>query len=234
MDTRAEADYAARGGIEGQAETTVTEAEWLACTDPQPMLEFLRTGGRENRRKLRLFAVACCRRVWPLLDDERSRLAVEAAELYADGLASEQDLQEAHQLAWEAWGMPARTAARDASIGNWEAFRPDGAASHAAWATPGRTRGGERQAQANLLRCLFGLLPFRLTTIDLAWLTWHDGLLVSMARQMYDSRDFSDMPVLADALEEAGCNDANILSHCRQPGPHVRGCWLIDDLLGKS
>jgi hypothetical protein len=71
-------------------------------------------------------------------------------------------------------------------------------------------------------------------TINPAWLTWHDGLLVSMARQMYDSRDFSDMPVLADALEEAGCQDQDILGHCRSGFEHVRGCWVVDLILGKS
>jgi hypothetical protein len=70
--------------------------------------------------------------------------------------------------------------------------------------------------------------PFRPISIDPAWLRWHDGLLVSMAQKMYDSRDFGDRPVLADAIEEAGCSDQDILSHCRQPSEHVRGCWLVD------
>jgi hypothetical protein len=92
---------------------------------------------------------------------------------------------------------------------------------------------GVAAAQTALLRDIFGN-PFRLVIFDPAWLTWHDGLLVSMARQMYDSRDFSDMPILADALEEAGCSNADILGHLRGPGPHVRGCWAIDWCLGKS
>jgi hypothetical protein len=79
----------------------------------------------------------------------------------------------------------------------------------------------------SLLRDIFGN-PFRPVALDPAWLTWHDGLLVSMARRMYDSRDFTDMPILADALEEAGCSDQDILAHCRQPGEHVRGCWIVD------
>jgi predicted component of type VI protein secretion system len=70
--------------------------------------------------------------------------------------------------------------------------------------------------------------------IEPSSLTWHDGLLASIARQMYDSRDFLDMPILADALEEAGCTDQDILSHCRSGGEHVRGCWVIDLLLGKK
>jgi hypothetical protein len=77
-------------------------------------------------------------------------------------------------------------------------------------------------------------LPFRLISFDPSWLTWHDGLLVSMAQKMYDSRDFTDMPVLADALEEAGCTNQDILRHCREPGEHVRGCWIVDLLLGKE
>jgi hypothetical protein len=85
-----------------------------------------------------------------------------------------------------------------------------------------------------LLREVFGPLPFRPISIDPTWLTWHDGLLVSMAHRMYDSRDFGDMPVLADALEEAGCTNADILAHCRGLGEHVRGFWVIDLLLGNS
>jgi hypothetical protein len=76
--------------------------------------------------------------------------------------------------------------------------------------------------------------PFRPITIDPAWLSWHDGLLVSMAQRMYGSRDFSDMLVLADALEEAGCQDQDFLGHCRSGEEHVRGCWAVDALLGKS
>jgi hypothetical protein len=210
----------------------MTEPEWLQATDPQPMLEYL--WGRASKRKLRLFAVACCRRVWPQLDDEQSRRAVEEVERYVDGRATTQELRVAHGSAWKAWGMPARTAASDASVVDGESFRADHVASHAAWATPGRTRAGERQAQAQLLRCIFGPLPFRPITLGPSWLTWHSGLLVSMARQMYDSRDFSDMPVLADALEEAGCQDQDILGHCRSGGEHVRGCWVVDLLLGKE
>ncbi|HEY7330947.1 MAG TPA: hypothetical protein VH592_25140 [Gemmataceae bacterium] len=84
-----------------------------------------------------------------------------------------------------------------------------------------------------MLRDIFGN-PFHPVTLDPSWLTWHDGLLVSMVQKMYDSRDFSDMPVLADALEEAGCTNADILDHCRGPGPHVRGCLVVDLLLGKE
>lgn len=81
--------------------------------------------------------------------------------------------------------------------------------------------------------CVFGN-PFRSVAIDPGRLAWHDGLIVSMAQQMYDSRDFTDMPILADALEEAGCTDASILGHLRGTGPHARGCWAVDLMLGKE
>jgi hypothetical protein len=90
----------------------------------------------------------------------------------------------------------------------------------------------ERQAQAALLRDLFGPLPFREVRIDLAWLT---PSVLSLARRAYDERDFSALPVLADALAAAGCDNEDLLRHCRERGfPHCRGCWAVDLLLGKE
>jgi hypothetical protein len=62
---------------------------------------------------------------------------------------------------------------------------------------------------------------------------WLTSTVTDIARQMYDSRDFTAMPILADALQDAGCENADILTHCRGPGPHVRGCWVVDFVLGK-
>jgi hypothetical protein len=70
--------------------------------------------------------------------------------------------------------------------------------------------------------------------VEAGWLAWQGGLVVSMARQMNASRDFGDMPVLADALEDAGCSDPEVLTHCRLPGEHARGCWVVDLLQGKQ
>jgi len=95
------------------------------------------------------------------------------------------------------------------------------------------TARAEWTAQAALLRDIFGN-PFCPIAIAPAWLTWRGGLLVVMAQKMYDSPDFSNMPILADALEEAGCAGADILAHLRGPGPHARGCWVVDLLLGKD
>jgi hypothetical protein len=82
----------------------------------------------------------------------------------------------------------------------------------------------------SLFRDIFGN-PFRHVAADPAWLT---STVVSLARQMYEGRDFSAMPILADALQDAGCEDEAVLSHCRGDGPHVRGCWVVDLVLGKS
>ena len=88
--------------------------------------------------------------------------------------------------------------------------------------------------QAAMLRDIFGN-PFRpAPTLDPAWLKWHDATIPRLAQQMYDSRDFSSMPILADALEEAGCTSGEILEHCRGPGPHCRGCWVVDLILEKE
>jgi hypothetical protein len=87
--------------------------------------------------------------------------------------------------------------------------------------------------RANLLRDIFGN-PFRPATLDPAWLRWNDDAIPKLAQAIYDERSFDRLPVLADALEDAGCTDAEILKHCRQPGPHVRGCWVVDLLLGKE
>jgi hypothetical protein len=87
--------------------------------------------------------------------------------------------------------------------------------------------------QCDLLRDIFGN-PFRPVAVGPAWLTWNNGLVRSLARTMSDGGDFRGMPVLADALEEAGCASEDILHHCRRPGEHMRGCWVVDLLLGKE
>jgi hypothetical protein len=99
----------------------------------------------------------------------------------------------------------------------------------------------ENAAQASLLRCIFGPLPFRALTITPALLTWNDGLVVKMAQATYDDRhlpsghlDPDRLSVLGDALEDAGCDDAELLGHLRGEGPHWRGCWAVDALLGRS
>jgi hypothetical protein len=83
---------------------------------------------------------------------------------------------------------------------------------------------------ARLVRDIFGN-PFRPVAFDLAW---RSPTAVGLAQHMYDSRDFAAMPLLADALQDVGCEVPDILDHCRQPGEHVRGCWVVDLVLGKE
>jgi hypothetical protein len=101
----------------------------------------------------------------------------------------------------------------------------------------------EKQYQVAVLRDVFGD-PFRPVPAGSAqrrwrkqwetFLTWSNATIPQLARAVYDERRFDRLPVLADALEEAGCSDAAILSHCREPAPHVRGCWVVDAILGPA
>jgi hypothetical protein len=91
----------------------------------------------------------------------------------------------------------------------------------------------ERMAQVSCIRDIFGN-PFRpRPSVDGSRLCWNDGTIPKLAQTIYEERAFDRLPILADALEEAGCTEAAILNHCRQPGMHVKGCWVVDMLLGK-
>jgi hypothetical protein len=207
----------------------MTEADWLAHIDPQPMLEFLR--GKLSERKLRLFTAACCRRVWNLLADERSREAVVVVERLADGSVTRKE--------WSAARAEARAAAReDADLSNFsdqwrakqaaaDALREDASeaarrVAHAYWRY--------RAKLAEYLRDVTGN-PFRPPT-DVA--PWRTPTVLALAQQVYEELDFGALRVLADALEDAGCDDPILLGHCRGEGPHVRGCWAVDAVLGKG
>ena len=218
----------------------MTEEEWLTCTDPAPMLEFLK--GKASDRQLRLLAVACCRAVWDSLTHGRSRRAVEMAEQYADGLIDEAGLHRAHSMAADAvvsyhevQFRGRRGPNRDGpSLAGWRlSFAADSAHTHKPFLI-GRLRPLRHDPDLSLLaprliRDIFAN-PFRPVPLDPAWLT---STVVSLAEGVYADRAFDRLPVLADALEDAGCDKAEILAHCRGGGPHVRGCWVVDLVLGK-
>jgi hypothetical protein len=245
----------------------MTEAEWLACTDPNLMLKYLR--GKGSDRKFRLFACACCRRAWSLLRDDRSREAIKVAERFAANQASEEELHMAQEAGlaaqWARWGGGTRRAARsqaeadqaaiemEAALAVWrtcKARRADANADTIAHAclrpaayAVGKGEVGDIESelavQAFVLRDCFGNL-FRPVALVPAWLAWIDGTVPKLAQAAYDERalpsghlDLSRLAVLADALEEAGCTDPEVLAHLRGSGPHVRGCWVIDLVLGK-
>jgi hypothetical protein len=194
------------------------EAEWLTCTDPTPMLEFLR--GKISERKVRLFSCACCRRIWHLLS-ELSREVVMLAERYADGLVGDEERLAARKLPSETGADAASRAAVARYAESMEAT------PLLASAEAGRA---EEVEQARLLRDIFGN-PFRPITLDLSFLT---PTVVQLAQAIYDNRAFNRLPELADTLHDAGCDNEEILNHCRGQGPHVRGCWVVDLILGKK
>jgi hypothetical protein len=247
----------------------MTGADWLTCDDSGPMLEHLR--GETSTRKLRLFAVACCRHIWHLLEEQRSRDAVEVVERIADGLCGEDELRSASEQAgeaaeaahWENRAGTIQTAAEAAAMASTEVMSLDLAirlaetvaeaagdeatdeAWEATWTTPGKTNEERwavheaiyRQAEAkessrlaDLLRDIFGN-PFRPVELDPGWLAPN---VVMLAQRIYEDRAFDRMPELADALGAAGCKVAEILSHRRQLGEHVRGCWVVDLILGRE
>jgi hypothetical protein len=227
------------------------ETEWEYGSDPHDMLFCVGAQWGPRPRKLRLFGCACCRTAWADLP-EAGRAAVAAAEGYADGRVGGADLRRAHQAAvgaalqggpwpwwrrlWEGepwrsplWGRRAGTAAlvTHPDLGR---MIPD--VVGALWPP-----GGDRQRPADLLRELFGN-PFRPVEINAAWRT---ADVVRLAEAAYEERALpagtlgpDRLAVLADALEDAGCADADLLGHLRSPGPHVRGCWPVDLLLGKE
>jgi len=91
-------------------------------------------------------------------------------------------------------------------------------------------RSAELSAQALMLKDIIGD-PFRSIYCNPSWRT---STAVALARQMYESRDFGAMPILGDALEDAGCQEEDVLNHCREPGVHVCGCWVVDRLLNRA
>ena len=84
-----------------------------------------------------------------------------------------------------------------------------------------------------LVRDIFGN-PFRRVKVDPAWLRWNNGTVPTIAQGVFDDRAFDRLPILADALADAGCNNEDILAHCRSANPHTHGCWVVDLLLGKA
>jgi hypothetical protein len=201
----------------------MTEAEWLACADPQPMLEFLR--GKASDRKLRLFAVACVQRYSNV--DGIMRQLVRVSELYADGITTWNELASVRKMTKE---LQYQAMQRKVGMGA-------GAVRHAAAvARPAALAAAQGVLLAVVPEVAVAAIrevvnPFRPITIAPSWLT---STATALAEAIYTDRAFDRLPILADALEEAGCTDAEILAHCRAPGPHMRGCWVIDLLLGKE
>jgi hypothetical protein len=222
----------------------MTEAQWLAWEDPCEMLTFLQGRG-SNQRKLRLTVAATYRRVVEVYVRNHWRTIVELVEQWVDGKAHAADVARAAELYRGLCNYSQHNAevylasAVLHMTGAGESFRPDEAvrccATAYGWAWNWNPLSEQMQREVEtgtcaVVRDIFGN-PFRPATLDPVWRT---STAVALAGQMYESRDFSAMPILADALQDAGCDSEDVLGHCRDPhATHVRGCWVVDLVLGK-
>jgi hypothetical protein len=203
-----------------------------------------------SNRKVLLFQVACCRRIWHLAPAD-CRAVVELAESRADGEAAYEDVAAACDAKDDSYDLVREI------VGKFDSWEPwgywDEVVSKAAMAEGGAASdqvsephklgafnlayGAAEKSQADLLRDLLGN-PHHLPELDPSWLT---PTVVNLASVAYQERslpsgelDPARLSVLADALEDAGCTDPDLLGHLRSPGPHVRGCWALDLILGKE
>jgi hypothetical protein len=227
----------------------MTEAEWLACANARDMLAFLTS--RASERKVRLFTCACWRRRWPQFAEPESSQAVACAERYADGLCSWAQVKAAYTeaearrlvlsqaLAAASWGTDraafrtaqdrhrAAAAAADTAVAGYE-FAAEQVLRMVQEGATKRQRAG----WADLVREVFGN-PFHAAAIDPVYLSRNGGIALQVAQSIYDEDRFSEVGVLADALEEAGA-PVDLVTHLRSPGPHVRGCWAVDLCTGRD
>jgi hypothetical protein len=230
----------------------MTEEEWLQSEDFDAVIGPLR--GVPSRRKWRLFALACVRRIWHLVPD-RFRPALEFSDRFVEGKATQQS--------WaDAW-VPYQASFRHAELAACWASCPSGdicaraqgnipceAAMALAVAEEQDYRASMKEF-ADYLREIFGnpfgksgfkptwlywggTMAYKQPAPDPGWLGWNGGTVEKLARGIAEERAFEQMPILGDALEDAGCSDAAILEHCRRPGRHLHGCWVVDLLTGKS
>jgi hypothetical protein len=228
----------------------MTEEEWKRCANPYSMLQFLQGEDAVTRlrrwrgdpvlqpaslRKVVLFNSACGRRWWDKMR-QGAREYLIAQERFADGEIDAQSLRSSAESL--AAALPAYAEARryveeleyphqrgdyqGYSAPDWHnLFRPNDILISAAV---------ETAKQVSLLRDIFGN-PFRPVTVDRVW---RAPTVILIAQAIYDERAFDRMPILGDALEDAGCTSADLLNHCRESGEHTRGCWAVDLLLGKQ
>ena len=198
----------------------MTEAEWLDSDDLPALWEVARA--RLSHRQLRLFGVAYCGFLRKTPHWQDVVVFEPWAELAADGKMT---LDEAH----------AAVQSEQDQDHFFRGLLADDPASRRGPSVTGilalslGTPDAYQKAQ-QILRCIAGN-PFRPTVLDSVWRTAN---VIALAQTIYDDRAFDRLPILADALEDAGCTDRAILDHCRQPGEHTRGCWVVDLVLGKE
>jgi hypothetical protein len=236
----------------------MTEADWLTARHSDDLLRFIEP--RASDRKLHYFAIACARRIAPLLPFPESLHGVDVLERFVEGQCGADAIEEVSwnvegaAFAAEAGQVPWRDAVEELPLplltelaANPEyafesvrrlltsaAYFVDAVVSPVPWQRRARdwprNPSGSLFQPVSLVHDVFGN-PFRTVRFRGAW---RSEAVAGLARGMYESGDFAPMPVLADALEDAGCDCPDILAHCRGPGPHVRGCWVVDRVLCKK
>ncbi len=248
----------------------MTEAEWLASEEPEPMLA---AAQEISERKALLIGCGCCRTCASEIVLDEFHRATELLERAADGLATDEEYFDAHRIANYALDLCTGTApwipsryktsnslagawaVRELAARNWDCVprenswdrysRPKQTPTilvavtraianlECVGSTPGTDVMHQPRAVRGIVRVIHDIVgnPFRPVAFSPEWRT---DTTIALARAMYESREFSAMPILADALQDAGCDNDEVLNHCREPGTHVRGCWVVDLVLGKS
>jgi hypothetical protein len=247
----------------------MTEADWWAAPDPRALIDWLFFDAHASDRKLRLFSVACCRRVEHLAGGAPFPFLLRMLEAFADGQEDEDRVRRAFESV-TAWHREREQTIASTQHGSPPFDEVEVVAQRAITFAgqidlPHRkdtARDRERYNSLNevpypcevgsaiyytynhlgpaeladlimvrLLHDIFGPLPFRDVPVAPAWLT---SDVTALARGVYVEKAFDRMPILADALQDAGCDNDEVLNHCRAAGwEHVRGCWVVDLLLGK-
>jgi len=238
--------HEAPGGPRSPLEPLISAAEWHRSDDSWAMLRVVERM-RPSDRKVRLFNAAACRRFWDCLP-KASQAVLAESELLADGPS--RGHSDDTDLCRRANGAIERLRPRqpESQFVSAEAriqYHAAKAVCYAVlsgdlWGTIASLRdlGGlltpaERRFHAAIIRDIFGD-PFHPPPTNPPWLGRSHDALLKLARSIYDNRDFDRLPDLANALEDAGCKNATVLEHCRQPGPHVRGCCVLDLVLGRT
>jgi hypothetical protein len=234
-----------------KSKVRVTEQEWLAANEVV-WLDLLNSAFGQYR-KFRLFGCACARRGLPFLSDPRFAEAILASERFADARLTWDEMKKARKPMLAAYNEVlsggVNTAASNAASAVYFVTEktlkaPLAAPSNVCWAYAETKRPdwdagnkAEEKQQMALARDIF-INPYLIVTIASAW---RIAQVVALAEAAYEERALPEglldpirLTVLADALEEAGCTDPDLLGHLRSPGPHVRGCWALDLVLGKT
>jgi hypothetical protein len=225
-------------GDAGEGVMENLEINWFACTDPKILCDELK--GRVSARRERLLAVAICKRIKGLLIDPYTLHTLDLIEAMSESDVTAEELARVRDVVVEDWDIveystefdDAQRRAIDAVLGTTDEANPLRETISAAVSAI-NFRGTQKSVLPAFVEIIqdVGGNPFRPVTFAPAWRT---STVLCIADAIYADRAFGNLPILADALEDAGCDHADILSHCRGPGPHVRGCWVVDLVLGKS